>query len=118
MRTLCAEHHDSIHRTIGAVGGCGVQSHARGSARGSPWSLLCVSLWASTPEDALGGPAQLKRVSFFFLLFPISVNFEILGELKKALIRKFYFEKLFRLKLVQFEICSISNFMFKFEKYV
>jgi hypothetical protein len=32
--------------------------------------------------------------------------------------QKNYFEKLFRLKLVQFKICSILNFMFKFEKYV
>jgi hypothetical protein len=75
-----------------------------------------VSLRASTPEGALGGPAQLERVFFFYLFF--SVNFEILGELKNAQIQKIYFEKLFRLKLVQFEICSILNFMFKFEKYV
>jgi hypothetical protein len=86
---------------------------------GSPWSSLRASLRASTPEGAPGGPAKLGRVFFFFfLLFPFSVNFEILGELKNAQIRKFYFEKLFRLKLVQFKICSISNFMFKFEKYV
>jgi hypothetical protein len=32
--------------------------------------------------------------------------------------QKNYFEKLFRLKLIQFEIYSISNFMFKFKKYV
>jgi hypothetical protein len=88
--------------------------------QGSPWSLLCVSLRASTPEGASGGPAQLGWVFFFFLLFPFFVNLEILGELKlkNAQIQKNYFEKLFRLKLIQFKIYSFSNFMFKFEKYV
>jgi hypothetical protein len=38
------------------------------------------------------------RMNFFVLfLFPFSVNFEILGEIKKC---SDYFEKLFRLKLV------------------
>jgi hypothetical protein len=36
---------------------------------GSPWSSLCVSLRASTPEGAPGGPTQLGRVFFFFFYF-------------------------------------------------
>jgi hypothetical protein len=55
---------------------------------------------------------------FHFLLLPFSINFEIFSEIKSAQIWKFHFEILFRLKFVQFEICSISNFMFKFKKFV
>jgi hypothetical protein len=47
---------------------------------------------------------------FLFLLLPFSINFEIFGEIKNAQIWKFHFEKLFRLKFVQFQIsCSNSK---------
>jgi hypothetical protein len=70
------------------------------------------------PKALRVGRPNKGELFFFFPLFLFSVNFEILGEIKNDQIRKFYFEKLLRLKLVQFEICSISNFMFNFEFHV
>jgi hypothetical protein len=83
--------------------------------RGTPVSALSVGSRINTYKPFLVGRPNMACF-FLFLLLPFSINFEIFGEIKNAQIRKFHFEKLFRLKFVQFEICSISNFMFKFEK--
>jgi hypothetical protein len=81
-------------------------------------SPLLASVPGSTPAGASWWASPIWASFFLFLLLPFSINFEIFGEIKNAQIRKFHFEKLFRLKFVQFKICSILNFMFKFEKYI
>jgi hypothetical protein len=89
-----------------AVGGCFSGERLVGAR--------CVASGVNARRRS-GWAGPIRRAFFLFSSISFFVNFEILGEIKNTQIGKFYFEKLFRLELVQFKICSISNFKFKFE---
>jgi hypothetical protein len=99
--------------------GCASPTERSGLAASGAPSRRSLRRFARQRRRRSGWADPIKTSFFLFSFISFFVNFEILGEIKKMLrFKKFILQKLFRLKLVQFEICSISNFMFKFEKYV